>query len=122
MKNNQTYKFFSWLLLFGWAGFIFYSSIIYRPPKILGIFFLDKIIHFFQYGLLAYLFFKAINTTFEFTLRRISFLVITIGFLYGVIIECLQYPLPYRSFSFLDIGANLLGLITVTSYRAIKMS
>jgi len=33
-------------------------------------------------------------------------------FLYGVMIECVQYFLPYRSFSLLDMLADALGIIT----------
>ncbi|MDE2297705.1 MAG: VanZ family protein [Burkholderiales bacterium] len=28
---------------------------------------------------------------------------------YGALIECLQYPVPYRSFSILDMATNAAG-------------
>jgi VanZ family protein len=33
-------------------------------------------------------------------------------FLYGIMIECIQYFLPYRSFSLLDMVADALGITT----------
>lgn len=112
MTYKYTSKFFLWLFVIGWTVFIFYSSTANFPLGLKKVIFLDKIIHFFQYGLLAWLLFKTINTNFvNLSFRRIFLLVLLIGFFYGVGIECYQYFLPFRSFSFLDMGANLLGLI-----------
>jgi VanZ family protein len=41
----------------------------------------------------------------KFTFRKVSPLVA-----YGVLIECIQYFLPYRSFSVLDILADIAGI------------
>jgi VanZ family protein len=112
MTYKYTSKFFLYLFVIGWAVFIFYSSTAIFPLEHKKVVFSDKIIHFFQYGILAWLLFKTINTNFiNLSFRRIFLLVLLIGFFYGVGIECYQYFLPFRSFSFLDMGANLLGLI-----------
>lgn len=43
-------------------------------------------------------------------------------FMYGVMIECIQYFIPYRSFSIADMVADFIGLfiygtLTVIAYR-----
>jgi VanZ family protein len=112
MTYSYTPKLFLWLLLIGWAALIFYSSTAYCPPEFQKAIFLDKIIHFFQYGLLGWLLFKALRTTWvNLSFSKIFLSVLLTGFFYGVVIECCQYFLPFRNFSFLDMGANLLGLI-----------
>lgn len=117
MNYKHVPKFFIWLLLIGWVVFIFYSSTTYCPPEFQEVIFLDKIIHFFQYGILALLLFKAIKAIFvDLSLWKIFLLVLLTGFLYGAGIECRQYFLPFRNFSFLDMGANLLGLIVGSSF------
>ena len=55
----------------------------------------------------------------KFTFRKVSPLVA-----YGVLIECIQYFLPYRSFSVLDILADIAGiaLYAMVSPLIINMS
>lgn len=113
MSHRFRFKFFLWMLTFGWAAVIFYSSVAYIPSDFPSIAHLDKVIHFLEYGLLGWLFFKAIKTTaVNLSPARAFLAVIGIGFLYGAGIECYQHTLDHRGFSFFDMGANLLGLIT----------
>ncbi|GIV42175.1 MAG: hypothetical protein KatS3mg034_1485 [Vicingaceae bacterium] len=70
----------------------------------------DKLVHFLMYGILIFLWGKA--WPYE-HLRFYYFYLIMFGFLYGFVIEVLQYFLPVgRYFSIGDLGSNALGLIT----------
>ncbi len=71
--------------------------------------FLDKIVHFVMYLILGAI------VTFEF--RRITpkyyhkyiFKILIISIVYGIVIEVVQYFLPWRGFEFADMIADGLG-------------
>jgi len=69
----------------------------------------DKLVHgifYFVNTVLFYCYFKKIN------LKRAISKVSLFSFAYGIIIELLQYVLPYeRSFDLRDIIANLVGIL-----------
>ncbi len=65
----------------------------------------DKINHAFAFFVLAFLIDFSFPST-EFNLNKFLILLF-----YGVMIEGVQYNLPYRDFSLLDLGANLLGML-----------
>ena len=48
---------------------------------------------------------------FSFPKHKFSWAKIYPLFSYGILIECIQYFLPYRSFSLLDIAADTLGIV-----------
>ena len=48
---------------------------------------------------------------FSFPVSKFSWQKICPLFFYGIMIECIQYFLPYRSFSLLDIFADTLGIV-----------
>jgi len=66
--------------------------------------FIDKVLHFFCF---LYL------TTVTWLSRIISkeFLLYVIVLAYGILIEIVQIYIPYRSFEFLDIFADFLGVL-----------
>ena len=66
--------------------------------------FIDKVLHFFCF---LYL------TTVAWLSRIISkeFLLYVIVLAYGILIEIVQIYIPYRSFEFLDIFADFLGVL-----------
>ncbi len=70
----------------------------------------DKLVHFIIYfftSFISYLYFlKYIKNKKLLTIFSVLFAI-----LYGIIMECIQYFLPYRSFSTGDIIANSLGAI-----------
>jgi VanZ family protein len=65
----------------------------------------DKLSH-----ALAFLFLSLL-ADFSFPLQRFSWAKTCPIFAYGLMIECIQYFLPYRSFSLLDIAADTLGIV-----------
>lgn len=73
---------------------------------------IDKPIHFSMYALLTFVI--AFDYS-HFMKRRLNCMncIITplIATLFGVLMECIQYFLPYRSFSLWDMLANTLGAI-----------
>lgn len=76
-------------------------------PKIPGI---DKIVHFILYFIFTSLFFTYLLIKPNLpNIAKSMILCISIGTMYGVIIEIIQYYIPYRSFEFLDILANFAG-------------
>lgn len=67
----------------------------------------DKLNHIFAFVVLTFL--ADMSTDRQLT-ERVKWVTITI-FVYGLLIEIVQWQLPYRSFSFADMGADLLGIL-----------
>ena len=65
---------------------------------------IDKIIHFFMYGALAVLTLYAFR---ESAYCYVKSFIYTLC--WGVLIEFVQYSIPYRSFELKDILVNVLG-------------
>ena len=65
----------------------------------------DKLLHFSGYVVFI------ISAMLAYGKRRSFILLFTLLFAYSVLIECIQYFLPYRTFDVRDILANLAGLI-----------
>ena len=64
----------------------------------------DKLSHAFAFLVLSLL------ADFSFPGYKFSWAKTCPLFAYGMMIECIQYFLPYRSFSLLDIAADTLGI------------
>lgn len=64
----------------------------------------DKLAHILSFFVLALL------ADFSFPKRRFSWAVWVPLILYGLSIEIIQYHLPYRTFSLLDLAANATGI------------
>ncbi len=96
------------LLLIFFLIFIFIFQILplkSSSDNILGI---DKIVHFSFYFILMFLF--SIN---NFSLKK-AFLF---SFLYGVLMEIVQIPVPTRDCSGYDLLANLGGILTFIAIK-----
>lgn len=106
-----------WLPVIFWCGLIFYLSSIpnlkaARNPQ------WDEIIrsgvHFFFYGALYFLVFRAINAKKE---KRNFWLPLIFACLYGLSDEIHQYFVPTRTFQLKDLlvdwGGVILGYLTV---------
>jgi len=88
------------LISFLLGVFIFQTLPISAPSKIIG---LDKIVHFFIYFFLTFLFWWN-----NFSLKE----AIIYSILYGILMELVQIPIPKRDVSFFDFLANCLGTFT----------
>jgi VanZ family protein len=80
-------------------------------PKV-GFFQIDKVVHFFIFGVLMFLSCYALKKTYEYTGR--PFRYIRIALIYslalGVIIELIQQYVPGRGPSVADVVANSIGV------------
>lgn len=65
----------------------------------------DKVTHILAFYALALL------IDFSFPERRFDFSKVIALLGYGFLIECVQYFLPYRTFSLFDLSADLVGLL-----------
>jgi VanZ family protein len=77
----------------------------------------DKLIHFLIYLLLAFI---LVNTLIIEEKHHPYLGGVLYAFTLGLVIESLQFFIPYRSFEIKDIFFNLLGSITGISLRIIK--
>ena len=97
-------------------GLLTYLSVTPNPDKVVETTH-DKVCHFIGYTVL----FLSISLWYDF--RKKQFFKFFVLFLYSVIIEIIQYYIPNRSFSYLDMVANATGLmfgwILVTVYTHI---
>lgn len=64
----------------------------------------DKLLHFSGYAVFI------ISAMLAYGKRRSLVFLFVLLFAYSILIECVQYFLPYRSFEVKDILANLAGL------------
>ncbi|MDX1708667.1 MAG: VanZ family protein [Desulfobacterales bacterium] len=101
-----------------WFPLILYCLAIFiqsgRPglEKIPDVRFLDKFLHFFAYGLLGVLFYRAYETL---PLKKFKNLMIFFSIasatLYGISDEIHQYYVPSRHADLMDVIANTIGSI-----------
>jgi VanZ family protein len=105
-------KIFFWILLIVYSIVIFIFSS--RPEVGVEQYFYgqDKVIHFLTYGIHAFLCLVTLGDRIL-SLKSIQyFLALILSFSYGIFNEIYQYFIPEREFSFGDILANSLGIIT----------
>jgi len=67
---------------------------------------LDKIFHFMGFGCMALM---ALGAGRGLSFRKRTSLVVLV-ILFGIVIECIQYYIPYRTFNPVDIFANVSGV------------
>ncbi|UCC94907.1 MAG: VanZ family protein [Candidatus Omnitrophota bacterium] len=86
-----------------------------KPP--LDISFFDQIVHFFTYALLSFIVLNTFLLKKKINPRMISF---SYAVLWGLLIEIIQFFLPYRDFQGTDLFANLLGSGTGCFIRIVR--
>jgi VanZ family protein len=92
-----------------WAILIFILSSISLPPEP-EIPYLDKLVHFVEYGLLSYLLARALKkSASKLSLINIFFLAVIITLLYGITDEVHQSFVPNRTYDIHDIVADGVG-------------
>ena len=69
----------------------------------------DKVIHFFLFGTLTILTLRGHFRNNPLPHKKSFFLVVTFCTLYGLLLETVQFYLPERDFSWLDLAADGLG-------------
>jgi VanZ family protein len=67
----------------------------------------DKFAHLIMYGLTSMLLFRYLAG--KESTKRAFYISVALSALYGAVMEAVQHFLPHRSFSFLDMTANILG-------------
>ena len=105
-------KIFFWILLIVYSVVIFIFSS--RPEVGVEQLFYgqDKVIHFLIYGIHAFLCLAALSEKILLLKLFHYFLALVFSVAYGIFNEIYQYFIPEREFSFGDILANSLGIIT----------
>lgn len=80
-------------------------------PKV-GFFQIDKVVHFFIFGVLMFLSCYALKKTYEYTGRPLRYTRIALiySLALGVIIELIQQYVPGRGPSVADVVANSIGV------------
>ncbi len=71
----------------------------------------DKIVHFLEYFLLAFLMTFALVRGTKRSRQWQMQMAIIFPVLYGILLEVIQLGVPGREMSFLDIGANVAGVL-----------
>ncbi len=96
------------MALFLYGMFIFVLSVIpVSLPEEAEVLPIDKLAHFLLYMGFAFLLKRSISH-----IKHGYLLVFLVGFVWGVLMEIVQFFLPYRSFQIQDIITNGIGLVT----------
>ena len=74
----------------------------------LGLLGLDKYLHALAFAALAVTLAAALASS---SVERLLVVVVLVTVGYGLLVELLQLPLPYRSFSLLDLAADAVGAV-----------
>jgi VanZ family protein len=108
-----------------WAGFVLVASVIEPSggapsPPVLGLP-ADKVLHGLTYATLAAALAVGLatveserlpgNVLRERPLGRVALLAVVVATAYGLAIEGVQFPIPYRTFDLLDALANAVGAV-----------
>ncbi len=102
-----------WIPVIATASIIFFISSIPEPPvPTFEIPHLDKVFHFLEYGVLAFLLRRAmVNGRSPFWQRYASLAAVLFALIYGVSDELHQSFIPHRSPEFLDLLFDGAGAI-----------
>ncbi len=100
---------FSWYTAYAYSLFIIVLSVIpVEPPPQLVFPLFDKILHCLAYTMLS---FVVTNTSYLKSVNRPRFFSFSYAFILGLLIEIVQFFLPFRQFEAGDIVYNFLGSI-----------
>lgn len=109
---------FSWYVICIYVIFLIVFSVIpLQTPVVTRFILFDKIIHFFIYCLFAFIVF---NTLIDHKFKNCRMKSLLGVILFGVILECIQIFLPFRSFEASDIVANCLGALAGISIKVVS--
>ncbi|MCK4649117.1 VanZ family protein [bacterium] len=103
-----------WVPVILYAGLIFTVSSFPLPPPKVEIPFIDKLIHLIEYGILGFLFYRALRVSR--LAKQVFILAIIFSVLYALSDEIHQYFVPGRKFDFWDLAADSLGIVLVARY------
>lgn len=110
-----------WLPTILYCGLIFYLSSSPVPESISQFPVSDKVLHFFEYGLLSILFFYSLSRSIPRRgIRAMAVLSILFASLYGASDEIHQYFVPGRDSSVADLLADIFGATVFQSKSLIK--
>lgn len=98
---------FSWPVIYSYTLFILISSLIQIDiPEELLFPFYDKLLHILNYMVLAFI---IVNTVTLKTKGQDRIFALAYAFILGLIVEIIQFFLPYRTFDAMDMLCNFIG-------------
>lgn len=103
-----------WVPVILYAGLIFTISSFPLPPPKVEIPFIDKFIHLIEYGILGFLFYRALRVSK--LAKRVFVLAIIFSILYALSDEIHQYFVLGRNCDLRDLAADSLGVVLVALY------
>ncbi len=113
----------NWILVFAWAGFIFFLS--HQPDLKSDLpqtaeFLFGKMAHFLEYIILTFLLIRVLKN-YNISKKKILFLAIILSVLYAFSDEYHQSFIPGREPSFNDITIDTLGVLLTAWLNKRKM-
>ncbi|MCK4648089.1 VanZ family protein [bacterium] len=112
--DTKHYFMHYWVPVILYAGLIFTISSFPLPPPKVEIPFVDKFIHLIEYGILGFLFYRALKVSR--LAKQVFVLAIIFSILYALSDEIHQYFVPGREFDLWDLAADSLGVVFVALY------
>ena len=114
LKMNHAFSYLGYYTLIMLLGYTVPGYMIERiqdSHKLFAISLSGFSLHFFSFALFTWLFCYGYQKNGNLSLPFFKIAMITWGF--GLFIEIIQIPIPYRDFGLMDLGYNLLGIISV---------
>lgn len=124
IKQKDCFKIIqNWLLVFIWAGFIFFLS--HQPDLKSGLpqtweFILGKLAHFFEYAVLCFLLISALSN-YRISKKKMVVLAVILSMLYAFSDEYHQSFIPGRTPSVNDLAVDGLGIFLASWISKIKV-
>ena len=112
MKNwlKEDRAVYAWVPAFIWGGIVFFFSVLpYKGVSPLVSPF-DKMLHFFEYTLLAFLIIRGYFKITELGYGKSVLFTLIIGGGYGILLELIQQYVPGRDANVWDAAANIAGV------------
>jgi VanZ family protein len=107
MQINKNY----WPAIIWWAVLTYCSLTVAPQLPDFNLFTLDKVLHFGIYGLLCLLIMGGWRFSGNQLSPKVIFFAVAGCAFWGILMECTQGFLPYRSFELDDMVANTIGAI-----------
>ncbi|MFH1395184.1 MAG: VanZ family protein [Candidatus Omnitrophota bacterium] len=105
-------KVIMWVPSFVWALIIFLFAVItFNAGNLSSVNNIDKLAHFIEYFVLAFLVMKAFSYEQVLSMQRIVLFTLILSGGYGILIELVQHFIPTREASLDDIFFNFTGVI-----------